>query len=209
MVNRMNSKYLILLLAFALGSYSSCEGYFGGVTPIEGTSVPALERFTLSAVFTNRDSNLYLRTDRSTDILEGYTNDFDNPASINYPVFDENNLSIHLLNDSQDTISSFSYLPPDERSGGVFDDTTDIRTLVNNYISKADAPNLFVPGNTYTLSVEHPSMGSFLIRQRMPQPIIDADFTVYDGTVTVSVRATTPPAPVSWPTPPATTPPAG
>ncbi|MEL6355430.1 MAG: DUF4249 family protein, partial [Bacteroidota bacterium] len=107
------------------------------------------------------------------------------------------NLSIYLFNDAQDTVISFSYLPLSERSTGVLDDTTDIRTLVNNYVARAETANLFTAGREYTLDIEHPVLGNFSVKQTMPLPILDAHFIVSDGTVTndfgvaaINVRAT-------------------
>jgi len=167
--------FLCLLLVLASG----CENYFGDVTPINTGRLPASNQLVIGAAFTTADSVLYLRTDRALDLLAGF------PAprgtNPNYPVIDEDDLDITLF-EGTEVVASFSHIPVEARYDGSNPDESIFYTVSNNYDAPISIP-LLQPGFTYTLRVDHPTLGRHDISQIMPGPVTATNPVVSDELV--------------------------
>ncbi|TXF82106.1 DUF4249 family protein [Neolewinella aurantiaca] len=171
----------ILIIALLI---CSCDTYFGDTVPIDTDDLVSSEKFTLAAAFTNEDSILFLRSDRSTDILREYS--LESLLNGNdYPLFDEDDLEINILSDNDRVVTSFQFIPVSERRSvdNIRDSTTDRATLINNYRAFLTEIDTFTPGEIYKMAIQHPVLGSYLIEQMMPFSVEEASFQVGDDIV--------------------------
>jgi hypothetical protein len=167
------------ITALMLTLLCSCDTYFGDIVPIDTDDLVSSDKFTLAAAFTNNDSALFLRSDRSTELLGEYFSESFLTGD-NYPVFDEEDLQINISGNGNRVIANFQYIPiPERRSvSNIRDSTTNRATLVNNYQAFLTATDTFTPGENYKIAIQHPILGSYIIEQEMPFPVEEASFQV-------------------------------
>ncbi len=180
----MKTKFhFITILVFIL-FMCGCDTYFGDTVPIETSDVLSSDKFTLAAAFTDKDSVLFLRSDRSTNLLGGYFSESFLTGD-NYPIFDEDDLEINIINNDNRVFTTFQYIPISERRSvsNIRDSTTNRATLINNYQAFLTTTDTFTPGENYKMTIQHPALGNYIIEQTMPFPVEEANFQVGDDVV--------------------------